>query len=105
MPVYVQSDGGNKWVPDKEQKAAVYPGTKETQEARLEIRQEMTIISTARVLANAEKWDLSTEEVNEAVSKNAKCVEMDPQELRELAEGYNNFLESQRNNSNGIEKE
>jgi len=48
------------------------------------------------------KLDMSVEELNEVIEKNAQNVKMEPDELRELATQY---IELEESNSNGIEKE
>jgi hypothetical protein len=97
MPMLYTQTGKQIWYPE-ESKPPTCGGTKQTQEQKIQIRQDKTIEATARAMT----FGLSEEEMNEVIQRNAQCVEMDPSELESLAKGYLEYMENERNS---IERE
>lgn len=97
MPTYISENGNVIW-DSKESKPALYVGNPKSQRERLDIRRERTVICTARAM----RLEMTEEELEDVIARNAQNVEMDPDELRNLATQY---VEWEESNSNGIEKE
>ncbi len=96
MPTYLSESGRTEWYPDTiERKAAVDPGTLQTQKEKIEIRREKTVLSTARALKIAEEENTPKEELERIILKNAECVAMQPEKLKSLAEEHNRIQEEQ----------
>lgn len=97
MPIFTNETGSSVWK-SGESKPALYVGNPNSQMGNLEIRRERTVASTARAMG----MGMTEEELADVIGKNAQTVEMDPEELRDLAIQY---LEWKEANSNGIERE
>ncbi|PKN02672.1 hypothetical protein CVU76_01375 [Candidatus Dojkabacteria bacterium HGW-Dojkabacteria-1] len=97
MPTFTNDNGDTVWIRD-ESKPALYVGNPKSQRERLDIRRERTVICTARAM----RLEMTEEELEDVIARNAQNVEMEPDDLRELALQY---LELEETNSNGIEKE
>lgn len=101
MPIIVYTTGVNKWYKE-EVKPATSVGTKKTQEEKLEIRIIKTQEASARSIEMRNNGIITDEELDDAIAKNALCIGMEPDDLREKAQ-Y--ILDSQKESEGSIERE
>lgn len=98
MPIFINDKGKDIWFKEDGVRPSLHVGTPRTQKEKLEKRRAGTIRATARAM----RLGLPEEEIEEIIELNATSVEMDPNELRDLASQY---IEQEETNSNSIEKE
>ncbi|MGI6423116.1 MAG: hypothetical protein ACOX0X_00650 [Candidatus Dojkabacteria bacterium] len=93
-------NGGTKWYPINTT-PPTDPGNRASQEEEKRIRREKTIICTARALG----FGLSKEEIDQVINTNAKCIGMDPNELRASATKLYNLNSLENQDSTKLERE
>lgn len=98
MPIFINDKGKEIWFKRGEERPPLHVGTPRTQKEKLEERRAGIIRATARAM----RLGLPEEEIEKIIELNATSVEMDPNELRDLASQY---IEQEETNSNSIEKE